>query len=102
VSAASGRHGLRILEHQEVDLILVNIFMPDMDSVELIQALRTTRPTTKIIAITARKGLRNFIDMAKHLGADDTLEKPFTRQELLSVIALQLGQPNPTLLSEDR
>jgi DNA-binding response OmpR family regulator len=102
VSAASGRHGLRILEHQEVGLILVNIFMPDMDGIELIQSLRQTRPTTKIIAITARKGLRNFIDMAKHLGSDDTLEKPFTRQELLGVIASQLGQPNPALLSRDR
>ena len=94
MSASSGRHSVRILEHEEVDLILVNIFMPDMDGIELIQALRQTRPTAKIIAITAGKGLRSLFDIAKQLGADDTLEKPFTRQELLSVITSQLDQSN--------
>jgi CheY-like chemotaxis protein len=89
------------LEHQEVDLILVNIFMPDMDGIALIQALRTTRPATKITAITAGEGVRNFLDMAKQLGADNTLQKPFTRQELLDVVASQLGQSNAALLSED-
>ena len=53
VSADSGKHGLRLLEHQEVDLILVDIFMPEMDGLELIPVLRKTRPATKIIAITA-------------------------------------------------
>jgi two-component system response regulator CpxR len=81
VSAASGRHGLRILEYQEVELILVNIFMPDMDGIALIQALRQTRPASKIIAITSEKGLKDFLDTAKQLGVDDTLQKPFTRQE---------------------
>jgi CheY-like chemotaxis protein len=95
VSAASGRHGLRILEHQEVELMLVNIFMPDMDGIALIQGLRQTRPDTKIIAITAGKGLKDFLDTAKQLGADDTLQKPFTRQELLDVVASHLGQSDP-------
>jgi CheY-like chemotaxis protein len=90
MSAASGKHGLRILEHQEVDLALVNIFMPDMDGVVLIQALRLTRLSIKIIAITAGKGLKNLIDMAKQLGADGTLEKPFSRQELLRVVTSHL------------
>jgi len=31
LTAESGRHGLRLLEHQEVDLIFVDIFMPEMD-----------------------------------------------------------------------
>ncbi len=95
VSAASGRHGLRILEHQEVDLILVDIFMPDMDGLVLIQALRQTRPATTIIAINRGKGLKDLLDTAKQLGAEATLNKPFTRQELLDVVASQLGQPNP-------
>jgi two-component system, chemotaxis family, chemotaxis protein CheY len=90
VTVDSGQHGLRLLQHQEVDLILVDIFMPDMDGLELIPLLRKTRPASKIIAITAGEGVRNYLDIAKHLGAHDTLKKPFSRQELLDVVASQL------------
>ena len=90
VTVDSGQHALRLLEHQEVDLILVDIFMPDMDGLELIPVLRKTRPATKIIAITSGSGEKNYLDVAKHLGAHDTLKKPFSRQELLDAVASQL------------
>jgi CheY-like chemotaxis protein len=69
LSAESGRHGLRLLSHQEVDVILVDIFMPDMDGLELIQLIRKTRPASKIIAISGGSGERDFLDAAKFLGA---------------------------------
>ena len=52
LTAESGQDGLRLLEHQEVDLIFVDIFMPEMDGLELIPLLRKTRPASKIMAIT--------------------------------------------------
>ena len=88
--AESGKHGLRLLEHQEVDLILVDIFMPDMDGLEVIQLLRKSRPASKIIAITGRSGAKNYLDIAKNLGAQDTLMKPFSIQELLHAVSSQL------------
>src|SRR4029077_18724806 len=93
--AESGQHGLRFLEHQEVDLILVDIFMPDMDGLEVIQLLRTTRPACKIIAITGKPGATNNLDIAKHLGAHDTLMKPFSLQELQDAVAAQLQSSYP-------
>jgi len=90
LTAENGRHGLRLLEHQEVDLIFVDIFMPEMDGVEVIPLLRKTRPASKIMAITGGSGRRNYLDMAKHLGAHDTLMKPFSLQELLDAVATQL------------
>jgi CheY-like chemotaxis protein len=89
--AESGKHGLRLLEHQEVELILVDIFMPDMDGLQLIPILRKTRPASKIMAITGRSGRRNYLDMAKYLGAHDTLMKPFSLQELLDAVSSQLN-----------
>ena len=88
--AESGKHGLRLLEHQEVDLIFVDIFMPEMDGLELIPLLRKTRPANKIIAISGGSGMKNFLDTAKYLGADDTLMKPFSLQELLDAVSSQL------------
>ena len=90
LSAESGRHGLRLLSHQEVDVILVDIFMPDMDGLELIQLIRQTRPASKIIAISGGSGERNYLDAAKFLGAHDTLKKPLSLQELLDTVASQL------------
>ena len=90
LTAESGKHGLRLLEHQEVDLILVDIFMPEMDGLELIPLLRKTRPANKIIAISGGSGQVNQLDIAKKLGADDTLKKPFSLQELLHAVFSQL------------
>ncbi|SRR6266513_1759780 len=90
LTAENGRLGLRLLEHQEVDLIFVDIFMPEMDGVEVIPLLRKTRPASKIMAITGGSGRRNYLDMVKHLGAHDTLMKPFSLQELLDAVATQL------------
>ena len=95
LTAESGQYGLRLLEHQEVDLILVDIFMPDMDGLEVILRLRKSRCASKIIATTGRSGMKSFLDIAKHLGAHATLMKPFSVQELLDAVATQLGQPDP-------
>jgi CheY-like chemotaxis protein len=90
LAAEGGQHGLRLLQHQEVDVILVDIFMPDMDGLELIQLLRKTRPASKIIAISGGSGARDYLDIAKHLGANDTLKKPLNLQELLDAVSSQL------------
>jgi DNA-binding NtrC family response regulator len=90
LTADNGQHGLRLLEQQEVDLIFVDIFMPEMDGLELIPLLRKTRPASKIIAISGGSGKMNHLDIATHLGAHDTLKKPFSHQELLEAVAIQL------------
>jgi len=91
LTAESGQNGLRLLQHQEVDLILVDIFMPETDGLDLIQHLRATRPTSKIIAMSGGSWEWDYLDSAKQLGANDTLKKPFSQQELLDVVSSQLN-----------
>lgn len=69
LSADSRPHGLRLLQHQEVDLVLVDIFMPEMDGLGLIQRLRTTRPTSKIIAMSGSTGDWNAQIRRNRIGA---------------------------------
>ena len=90
LTAESGPHGLRLLEHQEVDLILVDIFMPGTDGLDLIPCLRATRPTCKIIAMSGGSWEWDYLDSAKHQGANDTLKKPFSPQELLDAVSTLL------------
>jgi CheY-like chemotaxis protein len=91
LSAESGTHGLRLLQHQKVDVILVDIFMPGMDGLELIQLLRKKEPTSKIIAMSGSTGDLDYLTIAKYLGANETLKKPFSMQELLTAVAAQLS-----------
>ncbi len=95
LSAAGGKDSMRLLHDQVVDVIVVDIFMPDMDGLELIPLLRKTRPATKIIAISGGSATGNYLDMAKHLGANATLMKPFSLQELLHAVATQLQSSHP-------
>jgi CheY-like chemotaxis protein len=90
LTAESGPHGLRLLQHQEVDLALVDIFMPSMDGLEVIQLIHTTRPACKIIAMSGSSWEWDYLDTAKHLGANDTLKKPFSLQELLDAVSSHL------------
>jgi CheY-like chemotaxis protein len=90
LSADNGKHGLRLLEHQAVDLMLVDIFMPEMDGLELIPVVRKRYPRIKIISISGDSWKMNPLTISAHLGAHDTLKKPFSLRELLRRVAAQL------------
>ena len=90
LSAASGKEGLHLLNDEIVDLVLVDIFMPSMDGLEIIQILHKTRPACKIIAVSGSSWEWDYLDTAKYLGAHDTLKKPLSLQELLDAVSSQL------------
>jgi DNA-binding response OmpR family regulator len=92
LTAENGKQGLRLLKQQEVDLVLVDIFMSEMDGLELIPLLRQTRPASKIIAISGGSGEWDYLDAAKTFGAHDTLKKPFGLQELLKAVSTHLSE----------
>ena len=93
--ADSGPHGLRLVQQQEVDLALVDIFMPSMDGLEVIQLLQKTRPACKIIAMSGSSWEWDYLDTAKRLGSNATLKKPFSLQDLLDAVASQLNEDHP-------
>ena len=74
--AENGKHGLRLLEHQEVDLTLVDILMAEMDGLEFIPRLRRLQPACKIIAMSGVAGEWDPLRTAKHMGANEMLKKP--------------------------
>jgi len=90
LAADDGQHGLRLFQRQEVDLILVDIFMPEPDGLDLIPRLDSTRPPARLLQNQAALG-GDYLDKARHLGANDTLKKPFSLQELLAAASTQLN-----------
>ncbi|HWX20059.1 MAG TPA: response regulator, partial [Candidatus Binatia bacterium] len=86
--APNGRVGLRELNQRPADLVITEMLLPEMDGVETILALRRGHPGTKIIAVSAGGivAAHSYLRLARALGVDRTLAKPFTQSELLDSI----------------
>jgi two-component system, chemotaxis family, chemotaxis protein CheY len=88
--ACDGKEGLERYRAKSADLVLMDILMPDQDGLEGIMTLQREFPDSRIIAMTGGSdviGFLNFLDVAKMLGARQTLQKPFEIQTLLRVVA---------------
>src|SRR5207247_2579368 len=94
LEAADGHAGLRLQREQGADLVLVDIFMPERDGLEVIRALRAEHPQPTIVAMSGggRTGQIEVLEAAAALGASRTLVKPFEPRQLLKVIRELLGE----------
>ena len=65
--------------------MITDIIMPVKEGIEVIREMRRERPAVKIIAISGggRSGPLNYLDMARAMGADDAITKPFDPDELV-------------------
>lgn len=91
VAATSGAECLRIVQEQPVDVILLDLMMPDMDGFEVCRQLKTSPATAEIpvIMITARDDLDARAEGIR-LGVTDFLAKPVFRRQLANRIRAQL------------
>lgn len=88
LSAGTAQGALSILLSQHVDLILLDLGLPDMDGMEVIRNVREWSDVP-IIVVSARDQDREKAD-ALDAGADDYLTKPFSATELLARIRVAL------------
>ena len=78
----------KIIASHQFDLLLTDLLMPDQDGLELIRALRKDRPTLPIVAMTGG-GLLSadvYLNIAKVFRVDGVLRKPFSMDELTSLV----------------
>jgi DNA-binding response OmpR family regulator len=94
MEAADGEAGLRLQRERGADLVVVDIFMPERDGLEVIKALQADTPQPKIIAVSGggRMGQIEVLRAAAAFGAARTLLKPFPPRELLTAIRELLGE----------
>lgn len=87
--AANGKTGLAAFRAAPPDLAVVDIIMPEKEGLETIATMRREHPETRIIAISGggRAHFMDFLQIARKLGADATLEKPFRKSEILDLVA---------------
>ncbi len=80
-TAAGGHEALEKLRAIPIDLMFVDIKMPGMDGIQLLQKIKADYPDTSVIIITAYGSIESAVTAMK-MGADDYLLKPFNPNQL--------------------
>jgi two-component system response regulator HydG len=87
--AAEGAENLAraraVLKHRKIDVVLLDLKLPDGGGLVLLQQLRTLYPETAVVVMTAFATVASAVD-AMRIGARDYLTKPFALEELTTVI----------------
>ncbi len=103
-SAANGKEALGFLAGGRFDLVLLDIRMPDMDGMEVLQIIKSRHPSTEVIMITGYPTIETAVDCIK-LGAADYLVKPFRLSELEAALeknagSAQAAKRSPSLIEK--
>jgi len=79
---------LNLLNQKEIDILITDIIMPDINGVVLTQKVQDQFPSLKIIAMSAGGYMSKeaYLGLSKVSGSDYRLEKPFSKEELISAI----------------
>jgi two-component system response regulator PilR (NtrC family) len=79
--AESGAEALEILKNNKIDVVLSDLYMPNMDGIELLKRVRTLSKNIVFLIITAHPTIETAVDAIKK-GAYDYLTKPFHIEEV--------------------
>jgi DNA-binding response OmpR family regulator len=85
LTARNGQEALGYLNGHPVDVVLTDLFMPEMDGIEVIATLRKQFPGVRVVAMSGRPGV-DYLTVARELGVENTLRKPFEIDELLTAL----------------
>ena len=85
IDAPDGPAALDVLRASQVDLVLLDIRLPGMDGIEVLERIKALDESVEVILVTAVKTVRTAVAAMK-LGAFDYLTKPFEEDELLSLV----------------
>ena len=85
ILAADGRTGLDLLKKGGIDVILLDIRLPDINGLEVLSEAKKHDSNIEVVLVTAYPDVRNAVEATK-LGAFDYISKPFHNQDLLHTI----------------
>ena len=89
LEAADGRAGLRTFDEETVDLVILDLGLPDMDGHEVLRLIRERDAAVPVVVLSSRGDEAGKVE-ALDLGADDYVTKPFGMNELLARIRTAL------------
>ncbi|MEO5777906.1 MAG: response regulator transcription factor [Flavobacterium sp.] len=88
-AATNGLDGLKLFQNEKFDLILLDWMLPKMTGLQVCQKIRETNSKIPIIFLTAKDTVQETVEGLK-TGANDYIKKPFSFDELVERIKVQL------------
>ena len=88
--AEGGREALRMLDASPVDVVLLDVAMPDMDGMETLKRIVASHPAMPVIMVTANADIE-ITSKVLQLGAPDYVPKPFDLDSRDQAISIQLS-----------
>lgn len=98
-TAYDGAEGLALVEKESLDLLLLDIMLPNIDGLEICKRVRQ-KMETPIIIISAKADEFDKV-LALELGADDYVTKPFSMREVMARVKARLRRKIPELAITD-
>ncbi len=90
-TAASGEEGLAVLQKQSFGLILLDIWLPEMNGLDVLRRVRTMDAPPQVVVISGHGTVETAVKATK-LGAFDFLEKPLTLEKVVLTVKNALRQ----------
>jgi len=92
VEAGDGRRALELLDADMPDLVILDVWLPEVDGLTLLETVKGDHPDLPVIIICGHANIEAAV-RATRLGAADFIEKPFSIDALLASITRALGEP---------
>ncbi|MCM3710701.1 response regulator transcription factor [Sporosarcina luteola] len=87
--AHTGREGMALIENEKVDLVILDVMIPELNGMEVLRRIRQANNEIIVIMLTARSSVFDKVN-GLDLGANDYMTKPFEIEELLARIRTNL------------
>ena len=98
-TAYDGQEGLELIESQELDLLLLDIMLPNVDGLDICKRVRQ-KMETPIMIISAKADEFDKV-LALELGADDYVTKPFSMREVMARVKARLRRKSTDLVANN-
>jgi two-component system response regulator HydG len=90
-SATTGREALRIIEENEIDLVLTDLVMHEVSGMDVLRAAKQRHPDCEVIVISGQGGVESAVDAMK-AGAATYIRKPLRVDEVRAVVQKQIDR----------
>ena len=85
LTANSGKIGLELVRNEKPDVVLVDVWMPGIDGIETLQAVKEMHPRAEVVVMSGHGTIETAVAATK-LGAFDFIEKPLSMESILRVV----------------
>src|SRR5215467_9555174 len=90
IEAGDGRHALELVREAKPALVILDVWLPEIDGIALLEKIKSGDPGLPVIIICGHANIEAAV-RATRLGAADFIEKPFSLEHLLDAINRALG-----------